>query len=88
MAADDAGRIYLCGTAINIDGSWGDPDEDNSSNVEIDWVPEGVEGAPNGIETIPNGTVTVLEGTETEPEGIMDEGGGDFDILIMKYDPS
>jgi hypothetical protein len=44
------------------------------------WIPDGVVDSPQGEIVIPSGV-------ETEPEGVIDDGGGSFDILVMKVDP-
>lgn len=75
------GKAYVGGSSFDATGIWTNP---GWESVPI----SGTVSSPNGTVTTPSGTQTSPTGTESEPTGITDSGGGDYDQLIMKLDPS
>ena len=82
VVVDGGGIVYLTGEALDTYGSWDTPSGTETS-------PSGLETSPSGEESSSSGTEINPSGTETTPEGVEDEGGGGaWDALVMKIDPS
>jgi len=82
LALDADGNSYLCGRAENTLGGWVD-------------APQGVVLTPDGVTgevevTLRSLTLSVetAEWVATSPEGVLDAGGGEEDVLILKNSPS
>jgi uncharacterized delta-60 repeat protein len=75
----ESGVLYLTGGSWAC-GNWGEVNGTIGYPNANGWIPDGVVDSPQGEIVIPSGV-------ETEPEGVIDDGGGSFDILVMKVDP-
>jgi len=79
-ALDEEGHLYIAGKALAAAGTW----------EEIQYVPaslgleaHSVEGGEWDLE----GVAHEPEGTVTEPGFVIDQGGGGYDLLLMKSYP-
>ncbi len=73
-----SGALYISGYAPDICGEYQDASlEPASCEGSILYLP-GLATEPEGFETSPTGTITF-------PEAVLDEGGGEDDILVMEF---
>ena len=81
LAINESGTLFLAGQACKADGCWYAL-EGASSTSPDDWI-----RPSDGYVFEIAGTVTELDFELNEPMGTVDNGGGDFDVLVMKYTP-
>ena len=77
---DDEGYLYIAGESRDPEGSW-------LQTASEDFIPESLNAAVEGDVWDLEGVAHAPEGTVTSPEGVLDTGGGDDDILLLKYFP-
>jgi len=77
LSVSKQGDFYLCGTAANSEGIW-------QEASGIIGHPEGIDGEVEGVVN----DIVLVEGIPelvmTTPEGIIDTGGGENDVLLLK----
>jgi hypothetical protein len=82
ITADNNGLVYLGGAALDALGSWQIPVGTENTLTETVAI-------LTGTVTFPDGTENTLDVTETDVTGgVFDTGGGGYDALVIKVDPS